>query len=232
RPVCRRLEVVCGHQPACLFLQHIKAGMRIGAVKFTARCKHGCNDACPNPHIRQPTQGSPSRKDKIERARCQLGSRIHRSLNKVGRRSGLLGKAARNLQRGPGEIEPGRHRATPHQAECVPADMALQMEDALSVDVAELDRFDRVERVLARTKAVQHVIASGVACVKGGALIPILAIDFERISHAKPRNCGYASKHDRLYLYQLLLAAKVSEMAVPGAAASTAPTERMSAFHV
>jgi hypothetical protein len=32
--------------------------------------------------------------------------------------------------------------------------MALQMEDALSIDVAELDRFDRVERVLARTKAV------------------------------------------------------------------------------
>src|SRR5206468_5462818 len=101
---------------------------------------------------------------------------------------GFLGKAARDLQRYTGEIEPRRNSAESRQTERVQPDMALQMKDALAADIADLGRFDPGERALARTKAVQRVDAGGVARVNGGALIPTPAVDVDRIGHARPRN--------------------------------------------
>jgi hypothetical protein len=53
------------------------------------------------------------------------------------------------------------------------------MEDALSGNVAEFGGFDRVETVLTRAKAVEHVVAGCVARVDGSAIIPISAIGID-----------------------------------------------------
>ena len=53
--------------------------------------------------------------------------------------------------------------------------------------IAKLGRFNRVESVLACAKAVKHVVASGVARVDSGALVPISAINLNRIGHADLR---------------------------------------------
>ena len=118
RPVGRRLEIERRHQPAGVLLQHDEAGMSIGAVKFAARRQHGRNDPRPNPHVRQPAKRSPSRKDEIERARRQMRGLVHGPLNEVGLQPGLVGKAAREIERRTGEIEPGdqRRRVAPGRA--------------------------------------------------------------------------------------------------------------------
>ena len=73
---------------------------------------------------------------------------VHSPLNKVGLEPGLARKASRDVQRYARKIEPGCHRAASHEAERVTPDMALQMEDALSGNVAEFGGFDAVESVL------------------------------------------------------------------------------------
>src|SRR5438128_3847643 len=120
--------------------------MSICAVKFAARRQHGCDDVRPTLHVGQPAQDSPRRKDQIERARRYTRRLVYSSLNEVSLQPGFLGKAARDLQRYTGEIEPRRNSAESRQTERVQPDMALQMEDALAADVAELGRFDPVER--------------------------------------------------------------------------------------
>jgi len=63
--------------------------------------------------------------------------------------------------------------------------MALQMEDALSGNVAEFGGFDGMESVLTCTKPVEHVVAGCVSRVDGSALIPISAIGINRIDHGR-----------------------------------------------
>jgi hypothetical protein len=96
----------------------------------------------------------------------------------------------------------------------LPKLLLLQMEDTLAADIAKLDRFDPVERALARTKAVQRVEAGGIACVDGDALIPIPSVHLDWIGHAMPRNYECASRRDRLYLYQLCWAESTAGYAV------------------
>ena len=120
------------------------------------------------------------------------------SLNEVSFQSGLFRKAARGVHSCTGEIESRRDGAESRQTERVQPDMALQMEDTLAADIAELGRFDPLEHALARTKAVQRVEAGGVERVDGGALIPIPAVHLDWIGHARPRNYECASKRDRL----------------------------------
>jgi len=55
--------------------------------------------------------------------------------------------------------------------------MALQVEDALSGNVAEFSRFDHMEGVFTRTKASEPVAASGIARVKYSELIPPAKFD-------------------------------------------------------
>jgi hypothetical protein len=62
--------------------------------------------------------------------------------------------------------------------------MALQMQNALSGNVAEFGRFNRMQSVLARTKPVKHIIAGGIARVNCGALIPVPAVCFDVVGHA------------------------------------------------
>src|SRR5882724_4107701 len=88
---------------------------------------------------------------------------VHSPLNKVGLESGLARKASRDVQRHPRKIKPGCHRAAAHEAERVAPDMALQMEDALSGNVAEFSGFDGMESVLTCAKPVEHVVAGCVA---------------------------------------------------------------------
>ena len=61
--------------------------------------------------------------------------------------------------------------------------MALQMEDALSGNVAEFGGFDGMESVLTCAKPVEHVVAGCVARVDGSALIPISAVDINWTDH-------------------------------------------------
>src|SRR5438093_7755143 len=69
--------------------------------------------------------------------------------------------------------------------------MALQMQNALSADVAEFSRFDRIEGVLARPKPVKHIVTGGIARMNDCALIPVPAIYFEMVGHAN--SLRYAS---------------------------------------
>src|ERR1700730_16649236 len=79
----------------------------------------------------------------------------------------------------------GRTCGTPgmNEAERVAPDMALQMEDALSGNVAEFGGFDGMESVLTCAKPVEHVVAGCVARVDGSALIPISAVDINWTDH-------------------------------------------------
>ena len=61
--------------------------------------------------------------------------------------------------------------------------MTLQMQNALSGNVAEFGRFNRIKGVLARPKPVKHIITSGIACMNCGALIPVPAINFDVVGH-------------------------------------------------
>jgi hypothetical protein len=61
--------------------------------------------------------------------------------------------------------------------------MALQMEDALSGNVAEFGGFDGMESVLTCAKPVEHVVASCVARVDVSALIPISTVDINWTDH-------------------------------------------------
>jgi hypothetical protein len=61
--------------------------------------------------------------------------------------------------------------------------MALQMEDALSGNVAEFGGFDDMESVLTCAKPVEHVVAGCVARVDGSALIPISTVDINWTDH-------------------------------------------------
>ena len=147
RPVRWRLEVERRHQPARVLFQRDEAGMSVGTVEFATRRQDGRNNPRPILHIREPAKGSPCRKDEIERARCYMRSLIHSPLNEVGLQPGLVGKAPSKVQRRAGEIEPGNHGTASHQAERVASNVALQVEDALSGNVAEFGRFDRMEGV-------------------------------------------------------------------------------------
>jgi hypothetical protein len=61
--------------------------------------------------------------------------------------------------------------------------MALQMQNALSGNVAELGRFNRMQRVLAGTKSVEHIITGAIACMNYGALIPVPTVHFDVVGH-------------------------------------------------
>src|SRR5438874_3948829 len=87
------------------------------------------------------------------------------------------------MQRGTGKIEPGHFRAAPYQAQGVPSDMALQMQHALSGNVAKLGRFDRVKRVFAGPKSLKQIGAREVARVNCGALIPVPPVYFDVVGH-------------------------------------------------
>jgi hypothetical protein len=73
--------------------------MGICAVKLAGRHQDGCDDPRPIPHIRQPAQGSPRRKDEIERAGRKMRSLFHSTLNEIGLQSDRLGKIARGVER-------------------------------------------------------------------------------------------------------------------------------------
>ena len=183
RPVGRRLKIEGGHKPSGVFFQHVERRMRVGEVELAARRQHGRNDLRPFLHIGQPANGAPGCEDEVERARRQVRSLIHGPLDEVRFQAGLIGQAPGNLQRGAGKIESGDRRAAPYQAQRIPADMALQMQNALAGDVAEFGRFNLVQGVLAGTKPVQHVIAGGIARMNGGALIPVPAVHFDGVGH-------------------------------------------------
>jgi hypothetical protein len=76
--------------------------------------------------------------------------------------------------------------------------MALQMEDALSGNVAEFGGFDGMESVLTCAKPVEHVVAGCVARVDGSALIPISAAGINRIDHGR-----LLFKPDEPYVYRV-----------------------------
>ena len=144
RPVGRRLKIVRGHKPSSDFFQHGKPRMSVREVKLSARRQHRRNDFCPLLHIGQPANGSPCCVDEIERAGHELRSLIYGALDEVCLKASLAGQTPCNIQRGAGKIEPGDSRAAPYQAQCIPTDMALQMQNALSKDVAEFGRFNRM----------------------------------------------------------------------------------------
>jgi len=67
---------------------------------------------------------------------------IYSLLDEVRLQAGLIGQTLRNIRRGTGKIESGNSRAAPYQAQCIPTNMALQMQNALSGNVTEFGRFN------------------------------------------------------------------------------------------
>jgi hypothetical protein len=61
--------------------------------------------------------------------------------------------------------------------------MALEMEDALSGNIAELGNLDFVEGVFAHTKARKRLLAGRIARMDDCTLVQVPAIDFNRIVH-------------------------------------------------
>src|SRR6266436_9117339 len=137
RLVGRRLIVVGWRKFSSVFFQHTESRMSVRGVKLAARSQHRRNDLRPSLHIRQPTNGPPGCKDEIERARRQIRGLIYGPLDEVCLQASLIGQAPCNAQRGTRKIESGSSRAAPYQTQCIPANMALQMQNALSGNVAE-----------------------------------------------------------------------------------------------
>jgi hypothetical protein len=94
----------------------------------------------------------------------------------------------------------------PHKAERVAPNMALQVEDPLSRYVAEFGCFDCVESVFTRPKTSEHGAAKGVARVNFCALIPIAAVDFDRIIHECPYVAGLAANWNEFLPISILIA--------------------------
>ena len=116
RLVGRRLKIVRGHELSSVFFQRVKSGMGVGKVKFSAWHQHGCNDFRPFLHIRQPANRSPSREDKIERARRQIRGLVYSPLDEIRVQAGLMRQAPCDVERGAGKIQSGSNRAAPYQA--------------------------------------------------------------------------------------------------------------------
>jgi len=185
RPAGSRLEIEERDKPVVALLQHEESRMGIRKVEFATGCEYGCNDVRPDLHVRQPADCPPSRKDQVERPRRQMRGLVHAPLDEVGFQPGLDGKLSRHFERCAGEVESDRHGAASDEAERVSPNVALQVEDALSGDVAEFGRFYGVKGILARTKTVEHVRASGVTRMNRRALFPVPKIDFNRIDYAE-----------------------------------------------
>ncbi len=75
-------EIVHRHEPTSVLLQHEKALMSIAKVKFATGTS---TDAITlNGSIRLPANRFASRKDQIERIRCQMQGLVHNPLSEVG----------------------------------------------------------------------------------------------------------------------------------------------------
>jgi hypothetical protein len=179
------LKIIRWHESSDLLFEKVEARVAVREVQFAARRQHRCDNISPSLGIRQPADRPPRREDQIERARREFRGLVDSPFDEFGLRPGLLGEDSGDAQGYAREIQPGGHGAAPHEAERVAPDMALQMQDALSLDVAEFLGFDLLERVLAATEAVEHVITGRVARVNARALIPIPAIDVQRIDHGE-----------------------------------------------
>jgi len=66
--------------------------------------------------------------------------------------------------------------------------MALQMEHALSGNIAEFCRLDCMQNIFPRPKARKDFPAERLSRVEAGALIPVSAIDLDRIVHGGAPN--------------------------------------------
>jgi hypothetical protein len=69
------------------------------------------------------------------------------------------------------------------QPERILPNVALEMEDALSGNIAEFGSLDFVEGFFARMKARERVVAGRIAQIDESTLVPVPAIDFNRIIH-------------------------------------------------
>src|SRR5262245_30150493 len=187
RPIRWRLEIECRNEPAGLLLQHREARMRIRAIKLAAGGEHAVNDPCPISQVGQPAKRSPGRKDEIERAGRELRSLSHPPLYEGGVEPGLLGKTSRDVDRRRREIESGGDGAASREAERVAPNMALQMEDALPGNIAEFCRLDSMQKIFPCPKAGKAFPAERLARVEASALIPVAAIDLNRIVHGGPQ---------------------------------------------
>ena len=83
RTIGGRLKVVGRFELTVPFLHEQETRVGICEIEFATPRKHGRNDMCPNPQIRQPANSSPRGIDKIERPRGQAGRFIHPAFQEV-----------------------------------------------------------------------------------------------------------------------------------------------------
>ncbi|HZZ60211.1 MAG TPA: hypothetical protein VFE63_03435 [Roseiarcus sp.] len=183
RPVRGRFEIVGRREFAGLLLQNAEARVGVRKVELPSGRKHGRNHASPDPDIGEPADCPPGGKHQIEQSRRQAWSFVHGPFDESGLQTGFVCELSRDVERCARKVDSGDQGPPPHEAERVAPDVALQMEDALSRNIAEFGGFDRMKSVISRTIPVEHVVAGYTARMDRGALVPIQAIDLDRIEH-------------------------------------------------
>ena len=71
----------------------------------------------------------------------------------------------------------------PRQTEGISTNMALQMQHALSGNIAKFGCFYRVKRILARAKPAKHVVAGRILGVNCRALLPVQEVNIDMVAH-------------------------------------------------
>ena len=73
------------------------------------------------------------------------------------------------------------------EADCIRADVALEVDETLSGDFANLGGFDGMKAIAACDHARDAVHARGVSRVERGAVVPVLPVRGKELIHCVPQ---------------------------------------------
>jgi hypothetical protein len=108
---------------------------------------------------------------------------LHSAFHEVGIELGFSGETACNTNRLSREIKTSNNRAAPDQRQCARPDVALKVQNLLARDVSQICAFDGAQSVLTRSHAIESVETRRIPRMDPCPLIPVSAIDFDRVDH-------------------------------------------------
>jgi hypothetical protein len=157
--------------------------MRVGEIEESAGLEEMRDHIRPAHHVRQPAQAAPGDEDDVEQSTAfeHAWRVVDVCLHEVRppRELQLVGKAAGRLDRHRREIEPDDVGALLCQGQRVSPEMALEVQDALAANVAELALLDGVEQAPARPEPVQ--IVAWCNEMMGDPLVPVRPVCLDPI---------------------------------------------------
>jgi len=125
--------------------------MRVGEIENPPGSSNAAT-VCAHATDRAANRSCPGHIGDIEATSDGLTRGINIGADEFGSEVGRLGQPPRLVDRDRREIEPGGDRAMARQDQRVEAEMALQVDNPLAGDHAELAIFDRVQRLLSGEK--------------------------------------------------------------------------------